>query len=93
MNAPEAPSTGFPSAPTKKPVWPLNVAAVLFVTSAIVLSSPDPLTRIVTIVSLSLSLVACCFSLYRRFNLLGLVLLVGVIYHYASFLLFIFRKG
>lgn len=85
-------SQNLGSSPKRK-VWPFNLAAVLLLAFALSLSAPDPLTRGITAVSLSVSLAACYVSLRRRFNLLGVLFLIATLYFYGSILVFIFGAG
>jgi len=69
----------------KDPVWPFNLAAFLFIGGAASLSSHDPTTGAVAGAALGLAVGAGYFSLRRRFNLTGALLLLFSLLFVASF--------
>lgn len=71
--------------PAKKRVWVLNLLSALPLLFSFTLSSDDAVTRYVTIGCFSLALVASYFSLRRRFNIIGLLLLLLAGYCYGIF--------
>jgi hypothetical protein len=78
--------------PKKKRVWPLNVLAALLLGFSLSLSSHDPLSQMISCLSLTTALGISYFSVRRKFTWLGLLLLLCALYLQTDFLLFTFKK-
>jgi len=78
--------------PRKKSVWGLNLLSLLPMLFALSLSGDDPVTQLITSVSLAVSLGAAYFSVRVRLNFLGLLLLAGSLYLNTIYVSFLFGK-
>ncbi len=69
----------------ERAVWPANAMSAVFTIFAVSLQSSDWRTRTITIVSLSAAVLAAYISIRRRWNVTGLIVLVGALAVYGAF--------